>query len=264
MAIRFPFKLRQGLAYLIRPIRVRIKAGPNAGLQWSLAAAGRHLSGQFEPDRMKLIEAIVRKGDCVWDVGAHHGYVTLFLSRLVGDEGQVCAFEPSAYNYNYLSRHVAWNRPENVTMYRKGLWSSAGEVRFGGEGSSQGFHVGGDNETVEVTTIRGLLNKRVPVPDVVKLDIEGAEGEVLKTNVRDLPAHCVAVISVHSTAAYTVATSALKSADFRVVLSDEVQKRRDWARWGYDPDIVALGPETADALLSAVLAAPGFANGVVL
>src|SRR5690348_10111336 len=58
-----------------------------------------------EWDTMKFIAAQVRPGMTVWDVGAHIGYVTVFMSHLVGEAGRVLAFEPGLDNLRYLRRN---------------------------------------------------------------------------------------------------------------------------------------------------------------
>jgi protein-L-isoaspartate O-methyltransferase len=56
----------------------------------------------YEPFETQWIEYFVRPGDVVLDVGAHIGYYTLLLSRLVGDQGRVYAFEPDPSNFALL------------------------------------------------------------------------------------------------------------------------------------------------------------------
>src|SRR5256884_4365605 len=53
------------------------------------------------------------------DIGAHVGYYTLMFSRLVGDAGEVFAFEPVLRNLNFLQKNVALNGVRNVTIVRR-------------------------------------------------------------------------------------------------------------------------------------------------
>jgi predicted methyltransferase len=76
---------------IVSPTAVaRILMGPNRGLKW-VVGAGNHSCwlGTYERVIAKSIAARVKPGMTVFDVGAHAGYYTLMLSRLVGHQGRV-------------------------------------------------------------------------------------------------------------------------------------------------------------------------------
>lgn len=256
--MRLPFPVRKVLGRMLAGIPVRIRSGPNAGCRWSLAAAGRHWAGRFEASRIDAILALIRPGDCVWDIGAHHGYVSLAASRSVGSDGHVYSLEPSKYNYAYLRRHVEWNGRENITPLNLGVGATPGRVRFGGSGSSQRFRIGEGSELVEVTSIQRMMNSDFRLPDVVKIDVEGAEGPILATGARHLPSTAVTIISIHSLENYDLCVSALRSAGFSIHLSEGVRMMKERGTWGGDPDIIAVGSERGD-LSSVVGRLRGFA-----
>ena len=54
--------------------------------------------------------------NCVFDVGAHIGLVTMPISKMLASSGQVIAFEPSAANSRALSRHITLNNLSNVKV----------------------------------------------------------------------------------------------------------------------------------------------------
>ncbi len=66
----------------------------------------------------RIVDLCVRRGDTVADVGAHFGYYTDRLARLVGDEGHVQVFEPNPAMWPRLE---FLNRRRNVTVYRFAL-----------------------------------------------------------------------------------------------------------------------------------------------
>ncbi len=258
--MRLPLPVRRALSGLVGRVPVRIRSGPNEGVRWSLSAAGRHRSGSFERPRVEAILALIRPGDCVWDIGAHHGYVSLAVSRAVGPDGHVLSFEPSAYNYAYLSRHVRWNGRDNVTPLKLGVAAAPGRAKFGGTGSSQTFRIGGGTEEVELTPLESLMDGNHRRPDLVKIDVEGAEGSILDTGARQLPPTSMAVVSVHSLENYRRCVSALRSAGFTVYLSDGVRDLRGRGDWGDDdPDLVAVGAERGD-VWDLVLGLGGFSE----
>lgn len=239
--------MRKALSRLIAGIPVRIKGGPNEGARWSLPASGRHRAGTFEWTRLDAILSLTRPADCFWDIGAHHGYVSLAASGAVGSDGHVYSFEPSAFNFGFLERHVDWNDADNVTPMNLGVAAAPGRVRFGGSGSSQAFQIGGGSEEAEVTSIETLLDSGVRAPDIVKIDVEGAEGEILATGASHLPPTAVVIVAVHSRASYDACVEALRTADFGVYLSEPLRALRDSGRWGGDdPDLIGVGPEAGD------------------
>src|SRR5688572_4841682 len=148
--------VRDLLRRILRHVRVRIPEGPNQGLQWSLATAGRgYGKGTFERSRVQTIASLIRPGDCFWDIGAHKGYVTLLAARRVGKHGRVYAFEPASANLWYLRRHLRWNGGENVTVVPVAVANFDGLSRFGG-GSSLALQLGKGQEWVTVRSVRSL------------------------------------------------------------------------------------------------------------
>ena len=59
----------------------------------------------------------------VYDVGAQAGFYTLMVSRIVGDSGQVFAFEPSVREARYLIEHVRLNQLRNVRIVQAAVGS---------------------------------------------------------------------------------------------------------------------------------------------
>jgi hypothetical protein len=61
------------------------------------------------PPSLRYLKTVVHRGDVVADVGAHIGYYTLSLARLVGEQGHVFAFEPTPATAALLKKNVAVN-----------------------------------------------------------------------------------------------------------------------------------------------------------
>jgi len=70
----------------------------------------------------------VKRGYTVVDVGAHIGYYTLILSRLVEDRGNVFAFEPSIENYELLQENVDLNKCSNVSIEQMAVSDTTGKA----------------------------------------------------------------------------------------------------------------------------------------
>ena len=152
-----------------------------SGLQFELASFPEEddaIEGYFRWYRPKL-------GDTVFDIGAHCGVSTYFFSRLVGDNGRVIAFEPDPINHKLLLRNVQRHNLINVTCLELAIARSQGTAEFCSEGTigSTLKRVSGRSTTGHVTLVKTLSLEDAfhnwGVPAFCKIDIEGAEIEVL-------------------------------------------------------------------------------------
>lgn len=141
----------------------------------------------YEPAVTAVLARHVHDGSTVVDVGAHVGLHTLMFSRRVGAAGRVIAVEPSPASVGLLRRHLIWNECMNVTVIEAAVGHREGVTEFsyradptdpGGFANSLAYDGGGLKRRVSMTTLdaicKGLL------PDVIKIDVEGAELLVLQ------------------------------------------------------------------------------------
>jgi FkbM family methyltransferase len=132
---------------------------------------------------------LVKPGTIYFDVGAHVGFYTLLASSLVQESGHVFAFEPLPRNISYLETHLEINAIENVTVIESAVSDHAGEARFDGASDkyahARGFFSKGQlsdvgSILVPVVSLDELvLHGKLPMPDYLKIDVEGAELAVL-------------------------------------------------------------------------------------
>ena len=227
-------------------VRVPVLSGLNRGMWWSLVSSGSgYASGRRASAQMAHLASLLRPGDVVWDVGAHHGYVTLCAARRVAQGGAVHAFEPSARNRGILRRHVRWNRLENVTVHPFALSDRNGEARFGGSGTSKMYALGGGAEIVQVRTAASLVAQGdCPPPTFMKIDVEGAEADTLAGALPIIPRTARLMIAMHNAAADERCTALLRDAGFEMTPSRALERCRV-GPWRADPDLFCTGPEAA-------------------
>lgn len=163
--------------------QMRILTGRMRGAKW-IVGAGNHSCwlGLYEYDKRRLFEKVVRAGNTVYDVGAHTGYYSLLASLLVGPRGLVYAFEPVPANLNYLREHLRRNDIKNTRVCACAVTDSIGPMRFQEhQHSSMGrLDAAGSLEVEAVSLDRLHAAGKIRPPDVIKMDIEGAEYEALK------------------------------------------------------------------------------------
>ncbi len=111
------------------------------------------------------------------DCGANIGLATLFFAR-VFPNCRLTAFEPDPQVFGLLQDNCA-NHGVDAELVNAAVWSSEGVLDFWSEGADAGrLGRGGDGHCVQVPTtcLAPYLEERV---DLLKVDIEGAEYEVL-------------------------------------------------------------------------------------
>lgn len=245
--MQLPFAIRALGQRLLRNIPVRIASGINRGMRWSIVSTGRgYGSGTFGSARIEVLGAVVRPGECVWDIGAHKGFVTLAASRMVGPTGTVVAAEPSSRNRWFIERHLEWNGIGNVHVVGAALSGEHGQARFGGTGDSLAYTLGEGDDIVAVRTIPGVMEERgLPRPHVIKIDAEGQEAAILEGAGGALAGDAGLLISVHGRAMHGACTSLLRVRGFRIFESWEMARCSDHPEqpWTSDYDLLAVGPD---------------------
>ena len=133
----------------------------------------------------RLLHLAIPVGGTVVDVGANVGYNTVYASRCVGPAGRVVALEPAADNARVLRENIAVNTLDNVEVHEVAVGRSH-EIRdlfLRGETSgvnslfAQSVYAAVTGvEKVRVVPLDDVVNGSA---DVVKIDVEGAELDVL-------------------------------------------------------------------------------------
>lgn len=179
-----PGKLMRSLLRVVPSnASVRILQGPLRGQRW-VAGAATHgcWLGSYESEKQHAIADRLNDGDVFFDVGANVGFYTLLAAKYVGATGQVVAFEPFPGNVSFLQRHMTLNHLENVELFEAAVSDQAGTGKFSPGPDGCTGRLGGDGQlAVELVTLDDLtVSGRIPFPDVIKIDVEGAEFQVLK------------------------------------------------------------------------------------
>jgi FkbM family methyltransferase len=149
----------------------------------------RYLTGDAEPEVQEALAELVKPGQTVYDVGANIGFFTILCSKLVGPQGRVYAFEPIPQNPVTLRHNIALNGLTNVVIVDKALSCSTGTAEMfvspwsafhslNVEGASKQDNHGAEAGEIVVETVtldEFLQGPDVSAPDLIKIDVEGAE-----------------------------------------------------------------------------------------
>lgn len=213
-AIRWPLSL------IPAETRIPILQGALRGLRWIVGSSNHGCwLGSYERNQQVLFEKWIKEGDIVFDVGAHVGFYTLLGSILVGDRGKVVAFEPIPRNLSYLKKHLQINSVRNVEIVEVAVSDRHGSIRLSSGPSSSMWHLDsqGALEVPSVSLDEIVLNAKVPPPNVIKMDIEGAEFLALKGAARVVREfHPVLILSTHGIVIHQKCCKFLELAGYRL------------------------------------------------
>ena len=158
-------------------------------LAWNDICGDAILRGTFEPREQRFTERFLRSGMSVLDIGAHHGFYTLMASDRVGPRGHVVAFEPSPRERRRLLWHVRLNRCTNVRVEATALGGRESRAdlfmvtgRQTGCNSLRPPDVNEGTRVLQVPVVTldtYMVREKMAPVDFIKIDVEGAELEVL-------------------------------------------------------------------------------------
>lgn len=190
------------------PSWLQVKAGPLQGAELFVdvrdGASREMIEGIYDSFIYDALDnaGILKDNITVWDIGAHIGYHTLAFASLVGSSGCVYAFEPNPYNMERIRQHIGKNQPlaECIRIMDYALsnsddqqplrisplyfLSSIGYLDTNGTYPSERISKSTYNklETTMVSVRRAdsLIKEGLQPPALIKIDVEGAEVQVLE------------------------------------------------------------------------------------
>jgi FkbM family methyltransferase len=167
-----------------REMAVRVRYGAGQGLRLFIYPRNEkfYWTGLHEIHVQQAMQRELEEGSVFWDVGAHIGFSSLIASRLVGPSGRVESFEPYPPNQRRLAASMELNGCTNVTVHSEALSSQSGQRSFYlHESSLMGSLVEHPSEhTMDIPCITlEEAAQRLAVPNLIKIDAEGAELDVL-------------------------------------------------------------------------------------
>ncbi|MFL5383115.1 MAG: FkbM family methyltransferase [Longimicrobiaceae bacterium] len=137
----------------------------------------------WNPAEYHAFRAAARPGTVALDVGANVGAYTLLLGRWVRPGGRVYALEPASHAFRGLERHLRLNGLDDVVVpVRAAAAASTGRARLAVDGVSGGNRLADApaGEAVDTVTLDDFCAREGVRPSFIKVDVEGAELDVLR------------------------------------------------------------------------------------
>lgn len=148
--------------------------------------------GFFEEGLTRMILEYLKPNMVFFDIGAHYGYFTLLASFIVGDNGQVHAFEPTPSTFDILKLNTEGKN--NVILNNLAVSSKKGKVLINDYGirysAWNSLHnprlpeyiksrLKGKKYEISAISIDEYVQEHKVKPNFIKIDAESHEYEIL-------------------------------------------------------------------------------------
>jgi FkbM family methyltransferase len=141
--------------------------------------------GEYGGPEARFLEKLCSAGDIVIEAGANIGAHTVVIARRVGPAGHVVAFEPQRLAFQTLCANVALNSFAHVDCYWAALGAQRGSITVPELDPAEHINFGGlslrnaqPGRSVPCVTLDDFVT--LPRLKLVKIDVEGMEGDVLR------------------------------------------------------------------------------------
>ena len=206
----------------------KINAGPARGLsiKIKLPEDKSIWTGKYENYFIDKIAKKIKKNMVCFDIGSYHG----FVGGVMGVQGAsaVICFEPMPSNVEAIQTLISLNTNLNITIKPIAIGAADKMAEFEnmpdksmGKITGSEFQnelKGKDRIQVSMRTLDSMLkNKEIPLPDLIKIDVEGAEKEVLKGAQRLLTKQSPQLfLEIHSKKLFNESFSFLKKCGYEI------------------------------------------------
>jgi FkbM family methyltransferase len=228
-----------GQRWLIRfalsgePFVHTINAGPVRGLRFEITLPDDKAiwAGTFEPEFSQALHETVRHGDVCYDIGGYRGYMAGVFA--LSGASRVFVFEPLPENVNRLRQLAKLNPALPLQIEELAVGRSDGTVYFKvmaeqsmGKLSDSAFQMNAlSSREILVHLVcldTWVFKQKQPRPAVIKIDVEGAEVDVLDGAMRTLKeCHPRILIEAHSEKLAALCTQKLSELGYQICQLEE-------------------------------------------
>jgi FkbM family methyltransferase len=174
----------------IHGFSLKINPSVDKGVELSLFE-----TGTYEKGILAFLKSVLQPGDCFIDVGANIGLMSIFAARYVKETGSVFAYEAHPDTFERLNFNIVLNKVKNVKACAFALGAEEGDATL-----YDNWHInrGGASLQVKDENSKAFsvnvkrLDDCLPldkIPKVIKIDVEGFEGEVLMGAEKTIRSH---------------------------------------------------------------------------
>ncbi len=208
------------------------------------------LEGRYDSFLLDYVKDLPIRGRTVLEIGAHVGFHVMNFAQLVGEEGMVYAFEPNRFNRERMEINLRKNPDlaRRVRIFGVAVSDAVGETDFYfsedvDRGTSSGNFISGADTyypkseaylaSFKIMKVRMISLDHASetgtdtMPYIIKIDVEGAEGSVVRGAMKLLDKHKpLLLIEVHSIRNMLEISESLHSLQYTIVLLKEEKDGR--------------------------------------
>lgn len=180
--------------YLLGRKFMPVMAGPLKGYHWSTASSYDYILGEYEdPATLSKFISWLKPDSVFYDIGSNIGYHTLVANQLISN-GKIYAFEPMPQIRAVFEKHLVLNKEfignSRIILSPLAISNHGGELIFSNDirhrdgntyiKASYVFAGAKDKFSAACQSIDNLVKLGYEKPDIIKIDVEGAEYDVLE------------------------------------------------------------------------------------
>jgi len=169
-------------------------AGPLKGYLWTTGSSYDYILGTYEDSQVtETFYSWLRPDAIFYDLGANVGFYALMANRVIST-GKIYCFEPMPSLRSIFEQHIALNKKHiqhnNIEILPFAISDQQKEIRFSINSkwqdgntyisSSEAYTGAEDTIIVKCYSIDELVKQGFKAPGIMKIDVEGAELDVLK------------------------------------------------------------------------------------
>ena len=229
----------------------KFKSGNLAGISIITTESYRKVAypnSNTDPEMISSIKSMNPVGKVIFDVGVFVGACSMLFSKIVGKNGKVLGFEPIPFNRNRAFLNLSHNKEltPNITVYKYALGGENGsqnmvlssqiDTGYSSTSRLEGSHStirdvdlpeGFEEKQIEVKTLDAFVDTEKVLPDIIKVDIEGAEYDFLLGAIDTIrKVHPIFYIELHSQYCATKCTELLVLEGYSIVVLREEEDNR--------------------------------------
>jgi FkbM family methyltransferase len=179
--------------YIFRQKFLPVTAGSLKGYLWSTSASYDYIFGEYEnPTTMQFFLSWLEPASVYYDIGSNIGFHALTANTIIST-GKIYAFEPVPATMDLFKKHISLNskliKDNRITLLPFAISDEEKQVEFSNNADYRDGNTyikesavfsGAENKiTVQCKSIDGLIKEGYGKPDIIKIDVEGAEYDVL-------------------------------------------------------------------------------------
>jgi FkbM family methyltransferase len=185
--INFPFRVTVEIQITNHPKQVILDQNTTLWVQTEWESI---MIKDYEKPVLDYLISIVKPGWVIYDIGANLGFYSILLSHLVGDHGKVYTFEANPLCIYFIRANLEENHADNCVIFPCALLDKSQMVKFtinygnSGIGITQLSNFYSSKTGHEIIVQGYSLDELIQAhdlrnPDLIKIDIEGAEAYAL-------------------------------------------------------------------------------------